>query len=148
MLQTIICFFQESRRYHICSPSSDGATIICKNFVCTSLLLIITLRFTWSEKNLLKFQQVSKYFEPNCLQNFLLLFISLLTVLIVKNGHILAKVFFTILKKRPRPNVKGIQYQFWTSLKRSQKSLSIKTNFGAFLQITCSKFEFNLCQRL
>ena len=41
-----------------------------------SLLLIITLRLIFSE--------VSKYYDPECLQNFLLIFVSLLTAPVVK----------------------------------------------------------------
>ena len=36
---------------------------------------------------------------------------SLLTAFIVKNSHILAGIYFTFLKKGPRPNWKGFQYQ-------------------------------------
>ena len=35
----------------------------------------------------------------------------LLTALTVKNSHILAGIYFIFLKKCPRPNLKGIQYQ-------------------------------------
>ena len=35
---------------------------------------------------------------------------SLLIALIVKNSHILARIYFIFLKKRPRPNLKGIQF--------------------------------------
>ena len=42
------------------------------------------------KENLLNYQKVSKYYEHGCLQNFILLFMSLLTTLIVKNSHILA----------------------------------------------------------
>ena len=62
---------------------------------------------------------------------------SLLTALIVKNSHILAGIYFIFLKKRPRPNLKGFQYQTWTS----KLVLSNKTSFSAFLQISCSNFE-------
>ena len=50
-----------------------------------------------------------KYYEHNCLQNFLLLLISLLTALIVKYSHILTGIYFIFLKKRP--NLKVTQYQ-------------------------------------
>ena len=39
-------------------------------------------------KNLVKHQKVSKHYENDCLRNFLLLFMSLLTAAINKNGHI------------------------------------------------------------
>ena len=39
----------------------------------------------WRKENLEKHQKVSKYYENGCLQNFLSLFISLLTAKFVKN---------------------------------------------------------------
>ena len=38
----------------------------------------------WWKEDLVKHQKVSKYYENDCLQNFLLLFMSLLTASIVK----------------------------------------------------------------
>ena len=62
--------------------------------------------------------KVSKYYEHDCLQNFILLFMSLLTALIVKGSHFLAGILlYLFLKKRSRPNLKGSQYQIWTSVK-------------------------------
>ena len=42
----------------------------------------------WLYENLAKHQKVSKYYENDCLQNFLLLFMSLLTASFIKNSHI------------------------------------------------------------
>ena len=41
----------------------------------------------WKE-NLVKHQNVSKYYENDCVQNFLMLFMSLVTVPVVKNTHL------------------------------------------------------------
>ena len=38
----------------------------------------------WWKEDLVKHQKVSKYYEKDCLQNFLMLFMSLLTASIVK----------------------------------------------------------------
>ena len=46
-----------------------------------------------------------------------LLFRFLLTGLIVKNNHISTETYFIFLKKRPKPNLKGFQYQIGTSVK-------------------------------
>ena len=73
---------------------------------------------------------------------------SLFKALIVKNSHIWAEIYITFSGKRSRPNLKGFQYQIWSSVKRSGKKLSSKTNFNAFLQISCSNFRLKLCQRL
>ena len=44
-------------------------------------------KYVW-KKNLAKHWKVSKYYETDCLQNFLLLFMFLLTTKFVKNSHI------------------------------------------------------------
>ena len=41
---------------------------------------------------------VSKYYEHDSLQNFILLFMSLLTALIVKTSHMLAGIYYIFLK--------------------------------------------------
>ena len=43
---------------------------------------------------------------------------SLLTVSIFKNSHILAEIYYIFLKKYSRPNLKGFQYQTWTSVRK------------------------------
>ena len=65
------------------------------------------------------FSEVSIYCDPDCLQDFLLFFMSLLTAPIFQNSHILAVIYFIFLTKRPGPNLKGFQYQTWTLVKRS-----------------------------
>ena len=45
-----------------------------------------------------KTSKVSKYYENDCLQNFLLHFMSLLTAKFVKNSHIWARIYFNFLK--------------------------------------------------
>ena len=64
-----------------------------------------------------KISEVSKYYDHGCLQNFLLLFINLVIALIVKDNHILARIYFIFLKKYFRPNLKVCQYQIWTLVK-------------------------------
>ena len=71
---------------------------------------------------------------------------SLLLALILEQNHILGGIYFTFREKHPRPNLKGFQYQIWTSVKISGKWLSSKTNFSAFLQISCSNISLKLCQ--
>ena len=93
---------------------------------------------------MLIYQNVSKYYEHSCLQNFLSLFMSLLTALIFKNSHILARIYFIFLTKRRRPKLKGFQYQIWTSVKRSRNYLLSKTTFNTFLHISCSSFRLKL----
>ena len=59
----------------------------------------------WSKQNLLNHQIVSKYYENDCLESFLLLSVSLLTALIVKKNHILGGIYFNVSRKRPRKNL-------------------------------------------
>ena len=59
-----------------------------------------------------------KYCKLGCLKNFLLLFMSLLTSLIVKYSHILARIYFVFLIKRPVLNLKSFEY---TNLDLSEK---------------------------
>ena len=42
----------------------------------------------WWKENLVKHPKVSKYYEADCLQNFILLFMFLLTAKLVKKSHI------------------------------------------------------------
>ena len=35
-------------------------------------------------------------------------------------------------EERPRPNLKDLQYQIWTPIKRPKKQLSCKANFNTF----------------
>ena len=52
----------------------------------------------WSQENLVKYQKVLKYYVHDFLQNFLLLFMFLLTAPIVKRSHILAGICSIFLK--------------------------------------------------
>ena len=49
------------------------------------------------KENLVKHQRVSKYYENECLQNFLLLF-SFVRAAIVKNSHIWTGIYFFFRK--------------------------------------------------
>ena len=74
----------------------------------------------WKE-NLLNNQKASEYYEHGSLQNFILLFMSLLTHSVVKSSHISARIYFVALKECTRPNLKDFRYQIWTSVKRLRK---------------------------
>ena len=70
---------------------------------------------------------------------------SLLIVLIFKNSHILGEIYSIVLKICPIPNLKGFQYQIWTSVKVSKKQLLSKEGFSNILQISCYNFKLKLC---
>ena len=100
--------------------------LLSKSWVVRELMrqLVYTMFITnnhasfhlWREENLLKYQNVSKYNGHDYLQNFVLLFMSLLRVPLVKNSRILAGIYSIFPRKRPRPNLKVFQYQICTSV--------------------------------
>ena len=53
----------------------------------------------WGKKHLVNCQNISKYYDHDGLQNFLLLFMSVSTGQVVINSHILTWISFVILKK-------------------------------------------------
>ena len=62
--------------------------------------------------------KILKYYENDDLQNFLLFSMSLLSVPIAKNSHILARIYFNFIKSTLDQFWK---YQIWTSVERSEK---------------------------
>ena len=50
------------------------------------------------KRSLVKHQKLSKYYEKDCVENFLLLFKFLLTGEFVINSHIKARIYFVFLK--------------------------------------------------
>ena len=83
---------------------------------------------------MLNHQKVSKYYEHNCLQSFFLIFEFLLTALIVKTSPTGWNLLY-LSKKRPRPNLKGFQYQIWNSVKRSESSYQVRQILAIFLKL-------------
>ena len=70
-----------------------------RQILYTSLLLKITLRFTCDVRKICsKIKKSQNIIKIIVCKNFLLLFISLLTALIVKNKHILAGIYFIFPK--------------------------------------------------
>ena len=60
-----------------------------RSSICTMFININRTSFhLWRKENSVKHQKMSKYSENDCLQNFLLLFMSFLAALIVQNRHI------------------------------------------------------------
>ena len=71
-----------------------------------------SLLHLWWKESLLNYQKVSKYYEHDCLQNVVLLFMSPLKALIVKNSHILIWIYFIFLQITPRPNMRDFNIKF------------------------------------
>ena len=51
----------------------------------------------WRKEDLVKHQKFSKDYDHDCLQNFILFLVSLLTAPTVKNSHIVAGIYFIFL---------------------------------------------------
>ena len=68
---------------------------------------------------------------------------SLLTALIVKHSLISARICLLFPKNCLRPNLKGFQYQIWTSVKDWSSSYQVRQIFSNFLQVSCSNFKLN-----
>ena len=86
-----------------------------------------SLHFWW-KKNLVKYQKVSKYFENDRLQKFLMLFMYLLIYKFAKKSHIYATIYFISLK--------NVLKQSWNSLipnlDLTEKSEKAVTKQGKF----------------
>ena len=85
----------------------------------------------WSKENLRNFQKVCKYYKHYCLKIFYV-FINSFTSL--KQSHYGCNSLY-LSKKRPIPNLKGFQNHIWTSVIRSKKHLSSKSNFVLFSEL-------------
>ena len=72
---------------------------------------------------------------------------SLITTLVVKNSHILDKVYLIFLKRCSNPTWKLFIAKFLPQWKDPEHSKSSKINFSAFLRIGCSNFILKLSQR-
>ena len=100
----------------------------------------------WWKENLAKLQQVSKYYEKDCLQIFLLLFMSLLPTKFVKNSHIWGKIYFIFLKNMLKQTRNSFN-QISSSVKSLLKQLPAKTNFSSIFRLNCSNSRSKQCGR-
>ena len=87
----------------------------------------------WWNKNLGKLQQVSKYYEKDCLRTCLFLFMSLLPTTFVKNSHICGKIYFTFLKNV----LKQTWYSFNTKFQAQWKACSSSYQLKQILAVFC-----------
>ena len=84
------------------------------------------------KQNLLIYQIVWNYYEHSCLQNFLLLFMSLLTVLIVKSSHILAGICFIFLKNVADQTWNTFNIKFGPQLKDRERCYWVRQILALF----------------
>ena len=124
-----------------------------KNLRVTKIVKQITVVFVWNSAQREKF---NFYFSegfclkmlPTRLQSFLFLFMSLVTVLIVKNSHILAGIYFIFLKNVHDQTWKSFNTKFRPQWKDRKSSYQSKTDFSIFLQISCCNFRLKLSKAL
>ena len=107
-----------------------------------------TLFRLWWKENLVKHPKVSKYYETDCLQNFLLFFMFLLTVKLVKNIHIEARIFSVFLKNVLKQTWNSLNTKFQLQWKHQNSSYQVRQILGLFLPLDCSNFRSKQCERL
>ena len=86
----------------------------------------------WWKENLVKHREVSKYYETDCLQNFILLFMLFLTTEFVKNDHIKDRIFFIFLKNVLKQTRHSFNTKFQTQWKDPESSYHVKITLGLF----------------
>ena len=88
--------------------------------------------YLWWKENLAEYQNNSKYYNHDCLQNFILLVMSLLTAPIVKSSHILAKIYVLHQTWKFFNTKCGTQWNDW---KNSSQEIKILTFFYKFVSL-------------
>ena len=89
----------------------------------------------WWKENLVKLQQVSKYYEKDCLQIFLFLFMSLLPTKFVKNSHIWSKIYFIFLKNVLKQTRNSFNIKFQAQWKPCSSSYQLKQILAVFCDL-------------
>ena len=89
----------------------------------------------WWKENLAKLQQVSKYYEKDCLQIFLLLFMSLLPTKFVKNSHIWGKIYLIFLKNVLKQTRNSFNTKFQAQWKACSSSYQLKQILAVFCDL-------------
>ena len=93
--------------------------------------------FLWKE-NLGKYQQVLNNYENDSLQNFVLVFISLIPTKFVKNSHIWAKIYLIFLKNVLKKTWNSFNTKFqdqWKSWKSSYQINHILAPFWYLIPV-------------
>ena len=89
----------------------------------------------WWKENLGKLQQVSKYYENDCLQIFLLLLMSLLKMKFVKNSHIWGKIYFFFIKNVLKQTRNSFNTKFQAQWKARRSSYQLKQILAVFCNL-------------
>ena len=102
---------------------------------------IIALCFTCGERKI--WWNIIKYYKNDCLQNFILLLMSLLTVPFVKNSHIWAGIYYIFLKNILKHTWKSFNTKFWPQWKGSKKQSASKKILALFCHLVARSFGRN-----
>ena len=99
----------------------------------------------WWKENLVKLQQVSKDYVNDSLQNFVLLFISLLPIKFFKNSHIWSKLYLIFRKNVLKQTWNCFNTKFQAQRKARKKQLPSKANFTTILLLNFSNSTLKQC---
>ena len=89
----------------------------------------------WWKENLGKLQQVSKYYERDCLQIFLLLLMSLFEIKFVKNSHIWSRIYLIFLKNVLKETRNSFNTKFQAQWKACSSSYEVKRILALFCNL-------------
>ena len=102
------------------------------------------LHWKW---NLIKLRKFWKYYETDCLQNFLLLFMFLLAAKLVKNSHIYAKTVFTFAKSVLNQTWNSFNTKFEPQWEDRKSSYQVRQLLGVFWLLNCCNFSLKGCEK-
>ena len=88
------------------------------------------------KKDLVKHQKFSKYYENDCLQNFLSLFMFLSTAKVLKNSHILGRICFIFLKAILKQTRNFLNTKFQPHWNDRKSSYQVRQVLGLFFHLT------------
>ena len=89
----------------------------------------------WWKENLVKLQQISKYYEKDCLHIFLLLLMSWLKTKFVKKSHICGKIYFIFLKNVLKQTRNSLNSKFQAQWKAWSSSYQLKQILAVFCEL-------------
>ena len=99
--------------------------------------------YLWWKEKFVKYQKFSKHYVHECLQNFLLHFMSLLTASISKNSGFLAEIYFIFLKNVLDQTWKSSDTKFWTRWKDWKYSFQVRQSLTLFCTLVALSFGWN-----
>ena len=119
-----------------------------KQLACTMFISNNRQSFhLWWKENLVNHLKLSKYYETDCLQSFLLLFMLLLTAKFAKHSHILARIFIIFLKNVLKKTWNSLNTKFQLQWKDRENSNQIRPNFRTYILLNGSNFKLKQCER-